>query len=295
MGIQSVTPASAVVPAANPVPAAAAPPLEGAPAAEVDIKPDELGRWSKLHRENREYKAKLDAAEQRASEFDKVKPEADRATKLGGLVGEKKWIEAMEAAGIDPEAAFEAWVQVSQDGAAPPPSKELLDLQAWKAEQEKKAKEAEEAGKTVAQQKAAERFDAATVEMLAKPDAKWALCGREANRTEAAEDARLIAVKVADKWRTENPGVLVTNEQGEKFVMAALDQLEAHYADLGKRYAAATEATSRDTNPRTERVASSIPTITSDRGTLRRPPAEAPKYMTFKEAKAELLAKHRRQ
>lgn len=293
MGIQSVTPASAVVPAANPVPAAAAPPLEGAPAAEVDIKPDELGRWSKLHRENREYKAKLDAAEARAAEFDKVKPEAERATKLGGLVGEKKWIEAMEAAGIDPEAAFEAWVQVSQDGAAPPPSKELLDLQAWKAEQEKKAKEAEEASRTTAQSKAARTVDAYLGEQLAKPDAKWALCGREANRAEAVTDARQIIGNMVARWKKENNGADVPSAEAEKFSSAAFDQLEAHYADLGKRYAAATEATSRDTNPRTERVASSIPTITSDRGTLRRPPAEAPKYMTFKEAKAELLAKYR--
>ena len=201
----------------------------------------------------------------------------------------------MQAAGIDPEAAFEAWVQQSQDNAAPPVPKEVTELQAWKAEQEKKAKEAEEAGKTAAQQSAAKLVDGYLGEQLAKPDAKWSLCAREANRPEAIEAAREILGHMVGKWRTENNGAEVSNEDAAKFTAAAFDQLEAHYADLGKRFSPATDAVVRDLSPRTERVASSIPTITSDRGTLRRPPAEAPKYTTFKEAKAELLAKHRKQ
>ena len=85
MGIQSVTPVGSTVPApaapAAPAPAAAA--AEGSSGTgvpEVDIKPEELGRWSKLHRENREQRARLAELETKAADVDKFKPEAERAT-----------------------------------------------------------------------------------------------------------------------------------------------------------------------------------------------------------------------
>jgi hypothetical protein len=94
--------------------------------------------------------------------------------------------------------------------------------------------------------------------------------------------------------RAKNGGIDVTDEEATTFIAAAFEQMEEHYEfEEWRKGKTATAADSRDTPPRTERVVGSSQTITSDRGTLRRPPVDAPKYMTFKEVKAELLAKQR--
>lgn len=297
MSVQSVTPASNQVVAPNAPPAATVPPAAPVdPAAkkpgEVDIKPEELRTWSTLQRKAREAEAKASAAEARAAELE---------TKSKAPVEVKTLARAREL-GIPLEELFQEWVAEGQAGTGPVADSEArAKLEALEKrvndEAEARGKETE-AQRTARYEASIKATDGLLVELLdeAPTDGSpmpWKLAARKENRGEAVTEARKLVQAAVMALQEADPNAPITDEHGEKLMRLALDEVEADFVERGKRYApeGTTGAVSTAPTPRTAPVART--TISNDRGTLRRPPAETPAYTTYAAAKAEVMQRIR--
>jgi hypothetical protein len=268
-----------------------------APKVTTDLDADQVRQWSALNRANREAKAKIAALEKERDEL-KSRP-ASEPPKIASL-------KDAQAAGIELEALFSEWLE--EDSASPPP-KEVVELSERFAKLEKEredeltARKAEEEARKSEQAKRNDEGVTAFVTNVLGGDkdrkdkdghpvpSMWPRCARE---PEAIANAKLHAVMATQALQAK--GHTVSDEQAAQLVAAAFTQLEEHYAELGRRYAL-DGVPPRGPNVRgptrvREPVASRTSvTIDSNRGSLRKPTQQPPAFQSFREIKAEILAR----
>lgn len=306
--VPAVTPAAPAAlplkPSANsPAPAAAAP----GTTATIDADADEVGKWAKLARTNREAKATIAQLTKERDELAALKPTADKAGAVEKLIKEGKFVEAAQAAGHDVEKLFAQWVESGEAApAANGPPKELVEAQAKLDAIEKRLKDADDAkakddetAKTAAQEAQRAETVAGIATMIATDGARWARCAKDP--AEASNDAFHIAVE-----KVKTLGRAVTDAEAKELFEKSLDQAEVGYKALAEKWdvpelprrpaRAATVApdirdylpASRESSPVAERK----PAVTLDgqRGALRSASTETKGKLTEAEAKAKALA-----
>lgn len=275
-------------PSSTPAPATEAPKT-----VTTDLDANEVKQWAQLTRANREAKAKIASLEAEYAEF---KAKAETKPTIASL-------KAAREAGLPLDDLVIEYLSESMAEPTEPPSKEMLAMKAEierlaakDAEAEKARKDAEEqAVKTTQEQARASVVTFITDEIKKDSESgapKWPRVARE---PEAVAEA-LSMVKEAQIAFVKKHGTNYDDAQALAVFHAAFDELESHYKELGARYAInenpppsrGDRGTTRVTDP----VASRKPvTIDNNRGSVRKPTQSAPTYQTFKEIKAELMAK----
>ncbi len=295
MSVQSVTPASTTVgpttTTAAPAPGTAtttADPAAKKPG-EVDIDPAQLRQWSMLSKKAREAEAKAAAAEAKYAEL-----EAKAKTPL-----EIRTLARARELGVPLEELFAEWVQEGQAGetgkATDAEARAKLEAIEKRLNDEAEARGKEtEAQRTARYEQAQQATTSLLTDLLDEAGAPWKVSSRKENRGEAVGDARGLVESAVKAFQEANPGQLISDEMGDKWLRMALDEVEADLVEKGKRYneQGATDAVVTAPTPRTAPVART--TLSNDRGTLRRPDAStAPSFTTYAAAKAELMQRLR--
>jgi len=276
--------------------------------ADVNVDPEELGKWAKLTRTARELRSTLaekdtvlKALEQKVADLEQRTPLADRAATVERLAKEGKLVDAMKAAGVELEQAFAQWVEESEGKSTPSaPPAELVDLKAkydalearFKAADDEKTKAADDE-----KVQAAEAGKASVLkglnEKITAEGARWVRCAKEPET--ASQDALNVTVEKVKALKRA-----VTDEEAAELFDKALDAVESEYKALGEKFyipEAKRPATirpigdylpKRDSSPVAERKVAV--TLDGQRGSLRTSTTETKGKLTAEEAKAKALA-----
>lgn len=227
---------------------------------------DKLGEWADLRRQLREATSKATAAETKAAEhaakvaeLEQLRGGADKAGAVEKLVKEGKLVAAMQAAGVELEAAFAQWVEESEGKAAPAaPSQELLDLKAKYDAIEARLK-GEDDAKKAAEEDAKKRGDESgraevlkgLSDKITAEGARWVRCAKEPGEASdsalsvAQEKARdVVAKRAAEKGidltkpltAEQARAVSVTDAEATELFDLALDAVEAEYKALAEKF-----------------------------------------------------------